>query len=251
MRLALPRKRTILVAHRWLGVISAVFLVSLSLTGLALNHTERLGLNNVRIKNGLILSRYGMAAGSDILSFRIHGFDTLSHLEGQLFYNSEPLAPGMLPVGIYEGGAFSVVATPGALVYLTPDGQLIERIEANQLPFAEIQFIASGPAGESLLVTDSGQWKADTDWIDFASYSGSFSVEPLPSVQPDKSLREAILEQHQGNGLSLYRVLLDLHSGRLFGWGGRTVMDLTAVAILLLVSSGIAGWLRKSAWGRH
>jgi hypothetical protein len=241
----------LLALHRWLGVISAVFLVSLSLTGLALNHTERLGLNNIRIQNGLILSRYGMASSADILSFRIHGFATLSHLDGELFYNSQPLVSGGAPVGLYEGGEFSVVATIDALIFLSRDGQLIERVETLQLPFDLIQFIASGPAGESLLVTDAGQWEADPDWIDFEPYSGGFSVEPLTLVKLDEAVRDAILEQHQGNGLTLYRVLLDLHSGRLLGWGGRTVMDLTAVALLLLVSSGIGGWLRKSAWGRH
>ena len=251
MKLALPRKRTILVVHRWLGVVSALFLVSLSLTGLALNHTERLGLNNIRIKNGLILARYGMVAGSDITSIRIHQADTISHLDGELFYNAEPLARGSIPVGVHEGEAFSVVATTESLIYLTVEGELIERMEVLQLPFDEIRFVAAGPTGEGVLVTDSGQWSADADWIEFTPYAGSFTVNPPQPANLDKALRDAILEQHQGNGLSLYRVLLDLHSGRLFGWGGRTAMDLTAVAILLLVSSGIAGWLRKSAWGRH
>lgn len=251
MKLALPRKRTILVAHRWLGVVSAVFLVSLSLTGLALNHTERLGLNNIRIKNGLILSRYGMVAGSDIRSFRIHESATISHLDGELFHDGEPLAAGGPPVGLYEGAEFSVLATAGALIYLTPEGQLIERVDTLQLPFDGIRLIASGSAGEAIVVTDSGQWAADADWLEFSPFEGPFSVKPLEAVKTGDTLREAILEHHQGNGLTLYRVLLDLHSGRLLGWGGRTAMDLTAVAILLLVSSGIAGWLRKSTWGRH
>ncbi|MEX0324968.1 MAG: PepSY domain-containing protein [Puniceicoccaceae bacterium] len=251
MKLAWPRKRTLLAAHRWLGIISAVFLVSLSLTGLALNHTERLGLNNIRIKNGLILSRYGMVSGSDILSFRIHGFDTLSYLEGQLFYSGQPLATGGPPVGLHEQREFSVIATIEALIFVTREGEFIERMDVLQLPFAVLQFIASSPEGEPLLVTDAGQWKPDADWIEFEPYEGGFSVEPLYPAEIDEAGRQSILEAHQGNGLTLYRVLLDLHSGRLFGWGGRTVMDLTAVAILLLVSSGIAGWLRKSVWARH
>ena len=38
-----------------------------------------------------------------------------------------------------------------------------------------------------------------------------------------------------------YLVLLDLHSGRLFGAQGELVMDLAAICLLILAASGI--WL--------
>ena len=60
MSLQLPRKRTILAWHRWLGLASALFLLSLSITGLALNHTEFLKLDQVQVKNSFLLKRYGI-----------------------------------------------------------------------------------------------------------------------------------------------------------------------------------------------
>jgi hypothetical protein len=251
VKVSLPRKRVILAFHRWLGVFSAVFLFSLALTGLALNHSQFLGLDKIMIGNGFVLGQYGMASGSDIHSYRIHESDTVSHLDGQLFLNGEALSGGGEPVGIHSGGGFSVIATSSELVFLTREGVFMERIGFSQLPFGRVEFIGVGDSGDPVLVTDSGQWLPNGDWIEFEPYQGAFTVIPMESASLDESIRQAILGDYQGNGISLYRVLLDLHSGRLFGWGGRTLMDLTAVAILLLLSSGVAGWLRKSAWGRH
>jgi hypothetical protein len=250
VRLRLPRKRTLLAFHRWLGFISVIFLFVLALTGLALNHSERLGLHSVTVRSSMLLGRYGMASGADITSYRIHETDTISHLDGRLYYNGAHLVDGGPPVGIYQGGQdFSVVVLPEQLVYLTGEGEFIERIEASQLPWERVLFLARDAAGDPVLAGADKRWKADAEWLEFIPHAGAFEVSPLEPDVADGAVEAAILAAHQGEGLSLYRILLDLHSGRLFGWGGRTVMDLTAVAILLLVSSGIAGWLRKSRWG--
>ncbi len=245
-RLQLPRKRTILAWHRWLGIGSALFLLSLSITGLALNHTELLKLDQIQIKNSFILDRYGMAGGSEIEAYRIHESNTLAHLEGQLFYNSAPLLAGSRPLGIIEGDLITVVATDTRLIYLTGEGELIEAINSSQLPYSILTAVGTTSDAQPLLISAAGNWTPDTDWLEFDSYEGAYNVTPLETTQLDEDTTGALLEAFQGGGVSLYRVLLDLHSGRLFGWGGRTLMDLSAVAIIILIISGIGGWLRKS-----
>lgn len=246
MSIQLPRKRTILAWHRWLGIASALFLLSLSFTGLALNHTELLRLDQVTIRNSAILERYGMAGGSDISAYRIFATSTLTHLDGQLFYNNSPLVSASQPLGIIEGDPISVVATSDALLYLTGNGELIETVPNSQLPYHTLTAVGHTSNTTPVLVTDAGAFTPDADWLAFDSYQASYSVDALPAIELDDAATEAILEAFQGGGVSLYRVLLDLHSGRLFGWGGRTAMDLSAVAIIILITSGIGGWLRKS-----
>ncbi len=242
----LPRKRVILAWHRWMGLISALFLVVLSITGLALNHTERLGLDTIQIKNSFILSRYGMTGGSDIKAYRIHKFDTLAHLNGQLFYNGKPLTSSEAPLGIIQGDPITVVATATQLIYLSGDGELIETVHHSQLPYSKLIAVGRSIDDRPILVAEEGRWSPDALWLEFDVYQAGYSVDPLKQAKLSEDEIGAILEAFQGGGVSLYRVMLDLHAGRLFGWGGRTLMDLTAVAILLLVTSGIVGWLRKS-----
>ncbi len=246
MNFQLPRKRTILAWHRWMGLAAAFFLVVLSVTGLILNHTERLGLNQIQVRNGLILKRYGMESESSIQSYRIHGSNTLSSIAGQLFYNSKPLSTGEQPIGILEGEPITVIACPKRLIYITPTGELIESISIEQLPFPDLTALGTAPEGHAILASSEGSYSTDSNWLDFTPYSGSYQVAALPKIKLSDEARAQLLKSFQGEGVTLYRVLLDLHAGRLFGWGGRTLMDLTAIAILLLVASGIGGWLRKS-----
>lgn len=251
MSLQLPRKRTILALHRWLGLASALFLLSLSITGLALNHTEFLKLDQVQIKSSFILDRYGMASGKSIQAYRINESDTLAHLDGQLFYNGTPLANGSQPLGIITGDPISVVATDTQLIYLTTAGELIEIVDSSRLPYSILTAIGTTIDGRPLLISADGNYVPDADWLEFDRYQAAYNVAPLETIPYSEKDSHTLLKSFQGGGMSLYRVLLDLHSGRLFGWGGRTAMDLSAVAIIILITSGIGGWLRKSRRPRN
>lgn len=246
MKLTLPRKRTLLAWHRWVGFASALFLVILSLTGLVLNHTEFFKLDAIQVRNDFILSRYGMEPATSVRAYRIQPDANLAHLGGQLFYNSQALCSATQPKGIIHGEHFTAIATAEHLIYLTREGALIEQVGASQLPYHELLAVGRTAEGQAVLIGDTGNWLPDADWIHFQEYSGAYQVEPLAAIALPKEELDALLTAFQGAGVPLYRVLLDLHSGRLFGWGGRTLMDLSALAILLLISSGISGWLRKS-----
>jgi hypothetical protein len=65
----IPRKRAILALHRWLGLVSALFLVILALTGLLLNHAAPLGLYDIKVKSGFLLGQYDMLGKGDIRSW--------------------------------------------------------------------------------------------------------------------------------------------------------------------------------------
>lgn len=245
MKMTLPRKRVILAIHRWLGAAAAVFLLTLAVTGLCLNHSERLGLGNRHVRIPFILEQYNMSTGSDIRSLKIDDSKVLSVLDKSLFFGSDYVSETGNLVGLYHGQQFVVVIAEGGLVFLSDEGELIEELGIEQLPFSDLRVLGSDNLGNPILVADNGNWSPDPDWIEFVPFEGEYSVDPLAWTELDETSQEAILEANQGKGPSVYRVLLDLHSGRLFGWGGRTVMDLTAISIILLVSTGISGWLRK------
>lgn len=246
MKRSLPRKRTILAWHRWIGVFATLFLIVLAVTGIILNHTESLKLDDIRLTNSLILKRYGMLNEHEIRAFQIHGTDRVLHLEDTLYYNDNQIARCSRPIGILEGQMISAIITREAIILITRSGDLVELREVNQLPFNEILLGGWNSESEPVLKTDEGDFVADSDWIEMTPYVGNMLSEPLLLTLLSKQEKKELLQRFQGEGVTLYRVILDLHSGRLFGVGGRTVMDLAAVAILLLILSGIAGWLRKS-----
>ena len=57
-------------------------------------------------------------------------------------------------------------------------------------------------------------------------------------------MRQAIVRHYRGNGMSLERILLDSHSGRIFGTAGVIIYDILALAVGFLAISGLVLWLR-------
>ena len=55
-------------------------------------------------------------------------------------------------------------------------------------------------------------------------------------------LREEILQEFQGQGISLYRLILDLHSGNILGSYGSYLMDLAAISLIFL---GLTGLMKR------
>jgi len=72
-------------------------------------------------------------------------------------------------------------------------------------------------------------------------------------VDPDTVGLEALQVAWRGQGLTVERVLLDLHSGRILAAAGVWLMDVVAVCMIVLALSGLILSLRRGSPenGRH
>ena len=99
--------------------------------------------------------------------------------------------------------------------------------------------------GDLVIRAAHGDYIADLDkmdWHDSSSPNVTWAHEaPIPN-----DLRQGLIEAYRGVGLPLERVILDLHSGRIFGKWGVYLIDSMAVLFLLLAMSGIWMWLHRS-----
>lgn len=245
MRQDRPGRRILMGVHRWTGALAAIFLVMLAVTGLCLNHAQSLNLHGVRVSWPFLLKKYNMASAADIESLRIDAANTLSILDNGLYYNGGYVTDCGALTGIHLDQHFLVVVTDEGLILLTAEGELVEVLQLADLPFGVPKLVGIEDSGRPVLVTDTGNWIPDADWLEFTEYGGEFTMQSPVRMETDAATRDSILFHYQGKGPTLYRILLDLHSGRLIGWGGRTIMDLTALAILILAISGISAWRRK------
>jgi hypothetical protein len=161
--------------------------------------------------------------------------------KGQLYWGTEPLAScrGLL-VGAAKHDTGYVAACEQELLFLDEQGRLVEKIGATfGLPIPVEQL---GGCGEQLCIRTPRRL-FELDFI-------NLSFKPLVGVQPtwseptllNDASRQTIYELSRGQGLSWERVMLDLHSGRLFGAAGVWVVDIAAVLLLFLALSGFVLW---------
>ncbi len=66
----------------------------------------------------------------------------------------------------------------------------------------------------------------------------------LDANTPD--IQKAVEREFRGDGVSLERIILDAHSGKLIGISGTLITDLSALAILFLCASGFYNWRKRT-----
>ena len=71
-------------------------------------------------------------------------------------------------------------------------------------------------------------------------------VEPewIKPEQVSEQIKSAAIQRYQSQHLTLERIFVDAHSGRILGTLGVLLMDLVAIILVLLSISGLYIWLR-------
>ena len=236
-------KKSINQIHKFTGIAVCIFLIHLSITGIFLNHTEDLGLDEKYTASPMILALYNISIPSQEESFLVDNI-FISRFGDQVFMNNQPIIKNESPI---MGAAFSnqilTIAFQNEMVLLTQEGELIERItSAAELP-KNIQKL--GVSEDILYLKTPDQLWQSSDQAQAWELSGSgfnnWSNEVVLSDQQTKQIEMYF----SGKGVSLEQFFLDLHNGNIIKGFGKWLLDIIAIFLLLLSISGIWIWLKK------
>jgi len=230
--------------HRFLGAGAAVFVIFMVLSGLAINHSSRLGLDQGHVSQSFLLDWYGLEGPENIHSFAV-GSDWISFAGSQLYFNDNTVSTVTNGVGSVTSNNMFVAAGSEELILLDQDGQLIERISWTSRQTGLIDSIGLLADGSVTVISDGQLWQADAELLNWFRSSDTVTVQAWSLGRSAPSaLQQSIGKQYRGDGLSLQRLLLDFHSGRIFGSFGIVVYDLLALAVGFLAISGLVLWIR-------
>ena len=232
--------------HRSLGIIATLFIIMLVVSGLVLNHAGTLKLDRIFIENEMLLDWYGIAPAKAPVSFPL-GRHRVTQIDEHLYLDDREIEGSAEEL---RGGVtlahILVLAFPGRLYLLTEQGNLIEKISRAQGLPRDISNVGLGGNGELLVRTPGGVLCTDEDmvaWEPCRDTGGNWSVsEKLPGA-----LEKELMRSYRGKGLSLEKVLVDLHSGRIFGQAGVYLVDISAIIFIIMALSGWWLWLKRRA----
>ena len=241
--------RSLDIWHRYFGLTTALFVVVLSVTGLALNHTESLQLDARHVQSDTLLDWYGIKAPDAIVSYRA-GTRALSQLGNHIYLDLQPVpaAEGTL-AGAVQFADLIVAGLEEGLLLFTAGGELIEQLGTAAGVPAGIQAVGTSPTGKLVIKTAQGNYQTDANFIMWAAATES-DVAWSVAAPPEEGLARSLRDAWRGSGLSLERVLLDVHSGRILGEAGVWLVDAAALLFLLLAGSGLWLWGRRRASAR-
>ena len=239
-----PKRFTAFLWHRRIGLFALVLVIILAITGIMLNHTERLKLDESYISSSWLLNWYGIEPEDEPISFRIKN-DTQGHVisawNNQLFFDATKVTTLEQSIhGAIGAEQFIVVALDNEIILLSYDGDFIERVSTS-ISFSNIQRLGIKYKRPVIETSEPLYYMADEHILDWDAIIN----EDIKWTE-EYSLTDGELEQllitYRGNGLKLERVILDLHSGRIFGGYGVYLMDAAAIALLWLSVSGLWVW---------
>lgn len=236
--------------HRKLGIIAAFFIIFLSITGVALNHTTTLSLAHKPISNTWLLDHYGIAPPNDIRLYQqssLRVTDNFVWLEGKLLLESaaDIVSAGAMSVKVSNDTTVDVfvVASQTHLYIYNNEGEMLDQlgVEAGIPEGIEALSIDNDKV---IVKTSSGYYQSDSDFFDWQAISPL--IEPLWIRAQSVSLlqeQQASLA-YRSQFLTLERIILDAHSGRILGLFGVLFMDAVAILLILLSLSGVYIWIR-------
>jgi len=227
--------------HRRVGLLAGVFVVLLAATGIVLNHSSSLGLDRRHIDWPWLNRAYGDGS-ADLPAYRLGAQWLFRAADGRVYLDTREVAHcrGHL-VGALQAGELLVAGCAEELLLMTPGGELVEAVSAATGLPVPVRSLAVVD-GEVAVQVKERWWLADLDRMAFSPRAPGGSAE-IRQLFPDRlpaRIRERIPEPEQW--LTWERVILDLHSGRLFGVPGVLWVDLVGVFLCTLAISGTAMW---------
>ncbi len=230
--------RLLYKAHRYMGLISALVLLMLAVTGIALNHTETLKLDNRFIQNKALLNWYGILAPTTSQVFKTPNY-YLSQFNQQIYLNKQFIINSSDKLqGTVETKDFIAVALENSILLLSLTGDIIEQIEHLNLEKIGIN------SRQHIFIQQSGKVLVTKDGLLSWQEATTTEIQWVQTVKLPKSIDTSIKQEFRGKILPLERVFLDLHSGRFFGKTGVLIVDACGVLLILLIFSGFSIWLK-------
>lgn len=239
--------------HRWIGAGASLFVIFMVLSGVLINHSGGFSLDQKQVSHPALLNWYGLTGPARVQSYSAAGH-WLSVAGSQLYLDGLYVAPVTGAVGAVFSGEMFLFAAEKEVLLIDGLGRLIERQDWN--PPGGHTADAIGLLDNKEVVISSGGvlWLADAGFLNWHPPADPLA-EPQWSQTGDtpEDMLGAIKQHYRGTGLSVERVLIDLHSGRILGDAGILLYDLLAMLVGFLALSGLVMWVRisRKSSGKH
>ncbi len=223
--------------HRYAGLLSAIVLLMLAITGIILNHTDDLKLDSKMVYSPALLNWYGIQVPETLTSFATQNH-WISLIGEQLYFDNLLLETHQKQLlGAIETNDFIVIASKTTLSLISPEGDFIESI-----PFNNIEKITVDNQA-TVIKSKEGVNYSDDGLLTWKAFNHKITSWSSPSQLPN-NIAQNIKNQFRSSVLPLERVILDIHSGRFFGFLGVIIVDISGVFLIILALTGSAVWLK-------
>jgi hypothetical protein len=226
--------------HRKLGIITAFFIIFLALSGIVINHANTLTIDSKHVNNELLLNFYGIKQPTDVRYYdnKLIITNEFVWLKDKLLLESNE---SIISAARFQ--QYWLVATAEQLYLFSSQGELVDQLDsASGLPS---NISAMSITNDTVILKSSaGYFQSDNEFFDWQAITPTKALTWVQATQTTDEQNQLAILQYKSQFLSWERVLLDIHSGRIFGKFGVLAADIIALLLIMLSVSGLYIWLR-------
>ncbi|HEY1077100.1 MAG TPA: PepSY-associated TM helix domain-containing protein [Fontimonas sp.] len=243
-----PRRNLTMTLREWhkrVGLFAFAFMGWLGASGFLINQSAEWGYDTVRIDSPIVMALYGLHPVPPATGFSSGG-RWLSVTSDYTLLDAQPIAERIHePLGFVAGGSEAkpllFVGTSGSLTLLTTDGALYDQLQPPILPVSTIRRIGTTADG-AIVVQDLDAFQSKDSGDSWTPVDPTQVTWSVATRMPEEN-RQALLPYSKPS-VSLEHVLVDAHSGRLFGNVGAWIINLVGFGAFWLSLSGVWMWWR-------
>lgn len=230
--------------HRWLGLAALLFVLLLSVTGIALNHSTDWGLDRRYVSWEWAARALGMRAPEPTASFADDGH-RVTQLGTRIYFDDREVSVEANEVrGLVVIDSLAIVATDTSIVLVTTNAEIVEHIDlANELPGLVARI---GRADRRVVIESEGRrFVSDADITAFSALPQAQFADIMWSADsaPPGEHVVTLKEMYRGRAVTVERLLIEIHSGRILASAGPAALDIVGVVLILLSFSGLVVWV--------
>jgi hypothetical protein len=228
--------------HRRVGLASFAVIAIMAVSGLLLNHARTLGLHEIDVDTRFVPGRYGQTIDAPIRAFHAGGRWAV-WLSRRVIVDGRIVGSDVGPVvGARAAGPVLVVAAERGLLLIGPKGQVIESLGAVALP-GPVERVGTDGSGRIVIDTGKGLFRADDQLLSWSPTSTAAAWSQLSN--PPSAVVRAARAAVSARGPSLERLVLEVHTGRIFGPWGIYLFDAAALCLIVLAATGAVNALKR------
>lgn len=239
--------RLLHIWHRRLGITALLVILIVSVTGLALTILPGSELGRSEVDWEPVQKLYGKSPKVGPICSKADEM-WICQIDQGIYTPSQFLAQldsGFVGAIAYQGGY--AVATATKLWVFTSEGAAADEIDSLLLP-GTVLSIGTNPAGGVFLrigTADISEIYRGTPDLTFWEAVDSDDVSWSAVGDAPGDVVSAVLTIFRGAGVPVYRLVLDLHTGRLFGIVGIVLVWIGTVLLIALAISGAWMWAKR------
>jgi len=239
------RKKIFRKIHTILGFLLLFPLIVWTITGVLLVHKSDFGLDKKNITSEWVMSQYGLSFDIEPQAWDAAG-NAVIQWDGTVVVNgvvASEVDDKILDVAAVQQRY--CIATKERVFLYGADGKFVEALEPGlSMPEGEVLALGISSGNRLVLKNADGNHQFSEDFFEFNRYEAN-KVRWGKSIEANDeqvaSAKAAII----GEGMPLDRVILDVHSGNIFGLVGKILVDMFALGVLGLSVTGVAIYVRK------